>query len=58
LRTQMGVKPLFVSVGHRVSLDTACEWILQLADRYRQPEPIRRVNQLANEERARVLKSA
>lgn len=58
LRTQAGVKPLFVSVGHRVSLDTASNWILRLADQYRQPEPIRRVNQLANEERARVLESA
>lgn len=57
VRTRASVKPLFVSVGHRVSLDTASNWILRLADKYRQPEPIRRANQLANEERAKVLES-
>lgn len=55
LRTQKNVKPLFVSVGHRVSLDTACSWILRLAKSYRQPEPIRLANQLANALRARNL---
>lgn len=49
LRTQPNIKPLFVSVGHRVSLPTARDWILRLANEYRQPEPIRRANQLANQ---------
>jgi deoxyribonuclease V len=49
LRTQPNIKPLFISVGHRVSLPTARDWILRLASEYRQPEPIRRANQLANE---------
>lgn len=53
LRTQDGVKPLFVSVGHRVSLITACDWVLSFADEFRQPEPIRRADHLANEARAR-----
>ncbi|MEZ5944108.1 MAG: endonuclease V [Planctomycetaceae bacterium] len=52
LRTQDGINPLFVSTGHRVSLPTARDWMLRLADTYRQPEPIRRANQLANELRA------
>lgn len=55
VRTQTDVKPLYVSIGHRIELDTACQWILRLADQYRQPEPIRRVNQLTNEERSRFL---
>ncbi len=46
LRTQDSVKPLFVSIGHRVSLQTAEQWILRLANQYRQPEPIRRANEL------------
>ncbi len=41
LRTQDGVKPVYVSVGHRVSLDTALSWVLRLALRYRQPETTR-----------------
>ena len=48
LRTQDGRKPVFVSIGHRISLSSACAWILRLAPCYRQPEPIRQANQLAN----------
>lgn len=55
LRTQNGVKPLFVSIGHNISLPTAREWILRLAIRYRQTEPIRHANQLVNELRSNKL---
>jgi deoxyribonuclease V len=41
VRTQDGVKPVYVSVGHRVSLETARRWVLRLAPRHRLPEPIR-----------------
>ncbi|MEU4159404.1 deoxyribonuclease V [Actinoplanes sp. NPDC026670] len=41
LRTQAGVKPVFVSVGHRIGLDRACELTLRLAPRYRLPETTR-----------------
>ena len=41
LRTRQGVRPIFVSVGHRVSLDSARRQVLRLAPRYRVPEPIR-----------------
>jgi deoxyribonuclease V len=47
VRTQDGVKPMFVSVGHRISLESAAKWIIRLAEKYRQPEPIRRANELA-----------
>ncbi|MFF5002733.1 endonuclease V [Streptomyces phaeochromogenes] len=46
LRTQAGVKPVFVSVGHRVTLDTACAHTLHLAPRFRQPETTRRADAL------------
>lgn len=46
LRTQDHVKPMFVSVGHKVSLDTACEWVLKLCPEYRQPETTRRADAL------------
>ncbi|MEV7011462.1 deoxyribonuclease V [Streptosporangium sp. NPDC051022] len=41
LRTRDGVKPVFVSVGHRVALDTACHNVLNLTPRYRLPETTR-----------------
>ena len=41
LRTQDAVKPVYVSVGHRISLATACEWILRLSPRFRLPETTR-----------------
>ncbi|MCS6786087.1 MAG: deoxyribonuclease V [Thiobacillaceae bacterium] len=51
LRTRSGVRPLYVSVGHRVSLPTAIELVLACAARYRLPEPIRRAHHLASNAR-------
>lgn len=44
LRTQDGVKPVFVSVGHRIGVDTACVRVLALAPRHRLPETTRRAD--------------
>ena len=46
LRTQDNIKPMFVSVGHKISLDTACEWVLKLCPKYRQPETTRKADAL------------
>ncbi|MFD0318457.1 endonuclease V [Streptomyces flavalbus] len=46
LRTRDGVKPVFVSVGHRVRLDTACAHVLRLTPDYRLPETTRRADAL------------
>jgi deoxyribonuclease V len=46
LRTQRGVKPVFVSAGHRIDLDHACTHTLALAPRYRLPETTRQADQL------------
>ncbi|WP_280414704.1 endonuclease V [Nocardia carnea] len=46
LRTQPGVKPIYVSVGHRFTLDSACELVLRLAPRYRLPETTRSADHL------------
>jgi len=56
LRTRDRTKPVFVSIGHRISLPTACTLILRLCPRYRQPEPIRQANQLANRIRGKGKK--
>ncbi|MFM9371276.1 endonuclease V [Streptomyces sp. Da 82-17] len=41
VRTRDGVKPVFVSVGHRVDLRTAVGHVLHLTPRYRLPETTR-----------------
>ncbi|MDT0569531.1 endonuclease V [Streptomyces sp. DSM 3412] len=46
LRTRDGVKPVFVSVGHRVDLDNACAHTLALTPSYRLPETTRRADSL------------
>ena len=52
--TRQGVKPVYVSVGHRVSLERAVEVVLECTGKYRLPEPIRRAHMLANEEKMRL----
>jgi deoxyribonuclease V len=46
VRTQDGVKPIYVSVGHRVSLSTAVRHVLHLSPRYRLPETTRAADHL------------
>jgi len=46
LRTRRGVKPVYVSVGHRVDLASAERWVLETAPRFRLPEPARLAHQL------------
>ncbi len=48
LRTRSGVKPLYVSVGHRVSLATAIDYVLRCTTRYRLPETTRLADRLAS----------
>lgn len=54
LRTQGGVKPVYVSVGHRVSLDNACAHALSLTPKYRVPETTRRADRLCRDALAEV----
>lgn len=49
LRTRQGVKPVYVSVGHRLSLETAIELVLRCTIKYRLPEPTRRAHHLASQ---------
>jgi deoxyribonuclease V len=48
LRTQTGKNPVFVSVGHKVSLETATDWALRLAPTYRLPETTRAADHAVN----------
>jgi len=47
LRTREGVKPVYVSIGHRMDLLDGIRIVLQCCRQYRLPEPIRRADQLA-----------
>jgi deoxyribonuclease V len=46
LRTQNGIKPVYVSIGHRMDLTTAERLVLDCAVRYRLPEPTRLADRL------------
>jgi deoxyribonuclease V len=46
VRTRRDVQPVFVSEGHRVTLESAVRTVLACATRYRIPEPTRLADQL------------
>ena len=48
LRTRTNVKPLYISVGHRISLETAMDYVLRCAPKYRLPETTRQADKLAS----------
>lgn len=48
VRTRSNVKPVYVSVGNRVSLASAMEFVLRYTTRFRLPEPIRAADRLSS----------
>jgi deoxyribonuclease V len=52
--TKNGVKPVFVSVGHLISLETAVKIVKHCARNSRIPEPTLRAHKIASEERRKV----
>jgi len=48
LRSRTGVKPLYVSIGHRISLPTAIDYVLRCTPKYRLPETTRWADKLAS----------
>jgi deoxyribonuclease V len=47
LRTRPGTRPVFVSLGHRISLAAAVETVLACAPRFKLPEPQRLADRLS-----------
>lgn len=47
LRTQDGVRPVYVSPGHLVGVTQASDLVLALTGRYRLPDPLRRADHLS-----------
>ncbi len=52
VRTRTGVKPLYVSVGHKVDLPSASEAVLHCCRGYRLPEPTRQAHLESNRVRS------
>ncbi|MEH1792384.1 MULTISPECIES: deoxyribonuclease V [unclassified Nostoc] len=48
LRSRTGVKPLYISCGHRISLPTAIDYVLRCTPKYRLPETTRIADKLAS----------
>ena len=49
VRTRTNVKPVFISPGHKATIDSASELILRTVTKYRLPEPIRAAHKTAGE---------
>jgi deoxyribonuclease V len=49
LRTQTGVRPVYVSVGHAISLPSALRLVLACAPRYRLPETTRGADRVSRD---------
>lgn len=47
LRTQSNVKPVFVSPGHLIDIDSSIEIVMKCIYKYRIPEPLRRADHLS-----------
>jgi deoxyribonuclease V len=58
LRTRRGVKPVFVSTGHRIDLDTATALTLALTPAYRLPETTRAADRACRAALAGTVRSS
>lgn len=57
VRTKQGVRSIYVSVGHRISLGSAEAWALRCAAGFRVPEPTRRADRLAGIAKRRMVEA-
>lgn len=48
VRTRENVKPLYISPGHLISIQSAVDWVLNLTTCYKLPEPVRAADKLAS----------
>ncbi len=58
VRTKPNVKPIFVSPGHRINLESAIKWTLACCRGYKLPEPTRLAHALVNQARLQHARRA
>lgn len=60
LRSRAKVQPVFVSPGHRISLETSLDWVMRCLGRTKLPEPTRLADKLASRrgQRAKQLQDS
>lgn len=49
VRTRAHVKPMIISLGHRISLETSIQYVLACCKGYRLPEPTRQADKLSKD---------
>ncbi len=54
LRTRAGVKPVYVSPGHKMNMETSVKIVLSLCRGYRIPEPMRQAHMFVSKLRGMV----
>lgn len=55
LRSRAGTKPLYISLGHRISLDSAIRYVMACLTKYRLPETTRAADGLASHGRVPAI---
>lgn len=56
VRTRDGVRPVYVSAGHRVDVEGAADLVVRATPRYRLPEPIRAADHACGRARAEAVR--
>jgi len=51
VRTREGTKPIFVTLGHKISIQTAVKIVSECSPKYRIPEPLRQAHMFATKMR-------
>ncbi len=49
LRSRTNVKPIYISIGHKISLETAVNYVMKCLTKYRLPETTRWADKLASD---------
>ena len=57
LRTRVNVKPLYISLGHRISLTSAVDYVMHSISRYRLPETTRWAHRLASGDQTQIQRA-
>ncbi|MFZ5915499.1 MAG: deoxyribonuclease V [Chloroflexota bacterium] len=55
VHTRRGIRPVYVSVGHRIDLARSIDYVLGCCSRYRLPEPIRLAHRAASRQPSFVI---